>query len=146
LDNHNLYLIINNRINEIPYAQDIKFPEQIRFNPDNDRYIPFAQKIFSSKNIGIHKVICIFGIKIKLKSKKLIRRLQCVSDIEYSLAERIFSIKNKGVHKVICIFGLQLKFRLKKLEETEQYRRLELKIRTVEKELKSLKEIVNAKS
>ena len=32
------------------------------------------KKIFSIQNVGIHKVICILGIKLKIKSKKLVER------------------------------------------------------------------------
>ena len=32
------------------------------------------QAIFSIQNIGVHKVICILGIKLKIKSKKLVER------------------------------------------------------------------------
>ncbi len=34
----------------------------------------FIRKIFSIQNIGMHKVICIVGIKIKLKNKKLMEK------------------------------------------------------------------------
>ncbi len=144
LNNHNLFLILNNKINEIPYAKDIKFPEQIRFNPDNDKYIPFVQKVFSSKNIGIHKVICIFGIKIKLKSKKLIRRQQGVPEMEYSFAERIFSVKNSDVRKFITILGVKFKFKSQKLIQREQINNLEHRLNNAEKELKLLREKINA--
>lgn len=34
----------------------------------------FWENIFSIKNVGIHKVITLLGIKLKSKSKKLINR------------------------------------------------------------------------
>ncbi len=34
----------------------------------------YLKNIFSIQNIGVHKVICILGIKLKIKSKKLVER------------------------------------------------------------------------
>ena len=42
----------------------------------NKNRMSFAQTIFSVKNQNIHKVITLFGIKFKFKSKKLIKKLE----------------------------------------------------------------------
>ena len=70
------------------------------------------QNLFSIKNIGKHKVITILGIKFKIKSKKLIKRLGFQ---ENSFLEDICSVKNIGIHKVFTLSGVKLKFKSKKL-------------------------------
>ena len=64
------------------------------------------KKIFSVRNQGIHKVITILGVKLKIKSKKLMKRQGLTS---ISFFEKIFSVKNKSNHKVIKLCGIKIK-------------------------------------
>jgi uncharacterized HAD superfamily protein/adenine/guanine phosphoribosyltransferase-like PRPP-binding protein len=61
------------------YAKCLKENQKGMFlmNTDNNRSVSnLIEKIFSAKNEGMHKVICFFGIKIKIKLNKLeIRQL-----------------------------------------------------------------------
>ena len=72
----------------------------------------FLNNIFSVKNIAPHKVFTILGIKLKFKTKKLIR-LQNLQVNSFS--ENIFSVKNNGSHKVVTILGVKIKLKSKKL-------------------------------
>lgn len=69
--------------NEIDYSWfhegELKTLKLILKNPNkfyrkSNNLLSLTEKIFSIKNIGIRKVITILGVKIKLKSKKLIKR------------------------------------------------------------------------
>lgn len=75
------------------------------------------QNIFSIKNKDIHKVIILFGIKFKFKSKKLLKRNGVDKN---SFLEDIFSVKNQvhgeTKHKVVKICGIKFKTRIKKPE------------------------------
>ena len=80
------------------------------------------EKVFSIKNSTDkkYKIITIFGIKFKLKSKKLMKKqgLEC-----NSFLENIFSIKNSinKSHKIITIIGIKFKIKTNKNSDTKQY-------------------------
>jgi len=84
--------------------------------------VSFYKYIFSIKNDNIHKVITIFGIKIKIKSKKLVQ-IQKLENIEKKLAVQqnviaeqkstIYDLENQILEQVI-----QLRKTKKELTET----------------------------
>ncbi len=56
----------------------------------------------------------------------------------------ILSIRNEGIHKVVSILGIKLKIKSKKLVEKKRYNDLDKKIKKLSKELKAVKELINA--
>lgn len=66
LNDNILALIQKNKMHKISYIKDIKSRKTI--------VLSCIQKIFSIKNSGIHKIITILGLKLKLKSKRLKQR------------------------------------------------------------------------
>ena len=106
----------------------LKVENKIMFAP--------MQKIFSIKNTqdGKHKVLTVFGIKIKFKRKK---------KGENKFFENIFSVKNKGAHKVITIFGAKMKFKNKELVQRNRLFELEAKIdKAINVQLKEFQQFV----
>lgn len=85
-----------------------------RFKEHNwySKFPSVLETIFSVCNTRKHKKITIFGIQIKFKSKKLLKRNNIDSN---SFMEDIFSIKNHYIHKIITILGIKFKFKSKKL-------------------------------
>ena len=123
-------------------TQDYKYLKQIKhsWNANHNTYCPlfesltFKNKIlkilqilFSSKNRNNHKVITIFGIKIKLKKNK-----------NY-LIKKIFSIKNTedNIYKIIKIFGIKIKL---KNQSEILYNKLSSKLNHMENEINLLNE------
>ena len=72
------------------------------------------KKIFSVRNQDIHKVVTVLGVKLKFKSKKLMKKRNIPCN---RFLENIFSVKNSAdnKHKVINVLGLKLKFKSKEL-------------------------------
>lgn len=75
---------------------------------NEDSIMHCIRKIFSIENHYVHKVVTIFGIKFKFKSKKLLKRYGIDKN---SFFENIFSVKNHYIHKVITILGIRFKFK-----------------------------------
>jgi glycosyltransferase involved in cell wall biosynthesis len=67
----------------------------------------FISKVFSIYNETNHKVIRIFGLKIKLRKEKIVK----FKKITTKFLEKIFSVKNENIYKVIRIFGIKIKFK-----------------------------------
>ncbi len=62
---------------EIKIAQRKRFDDFINgrlFSQDEIQKLSFAEKIFSVKNMGVHKCLTLFGLKLKIKSQKLLIR------------------------------------------------------------------------
>ena len=93
-----------------------------KYNPDN-HFKKLLQQIFSIKNSydRRHKVITIFGIKIKLRKNNLLNN--------------IFTVENIDIYKVLTIWGKKFKFirPLKKQERAilKQYLNHKIKDNTV---------------
>ena len=102
-------------------------------------YKSLIYKIFSIKNDYKHKVITIFGIKFKFKSKKLLKR---IGSDENSFMEDIFSIKNRNIHKVITILGIKFKFKSKKLIEQKRWQELQNSINQLHEQTERYNEAV----
>ena len=95
----------------------------------------FRRLIFSVKDNVIKKRLRVILIEHDSCYRKIYNKL---------FWENIFSIQNIGVHKVICILGVKLKIKSKKLVERKRYKDLDKKIKKLSKELKTVKELINA--
>ena len=104
-----------------------------------NKCLMLAQKIFSIKNDYKHKVITIFGIKFKFKSKKLLKR---IGSNENSFTEDIFSAKNRDIHKVITILGVKFKFKSKKLIEQKRWQELQNSINQLHEQTERYNKVV----
>ena len=132
---------VNEGNNDIQLNNIIKhYPKLLKkLDKDNGFYTNKIEKLFSVKNKDIRKVITIFRLKIKFKSRKLIKRKAGIKEVPYTFLENIFSVKNINIHKVITILGIKMKFKNKKLIERQRINCLENLIRNTLSELQEEK-------
>ncbi|MDR0723654.1 MAG: glycosyltransferase [Endomicrobium sp.] len=72
-------------------------------------YKQYIQCLFSVYNETSHKVVKIFGLKIKLRKEKVLKIRKNIT----KFLEHIFCIKNEGVHKIFGIFNIKIKVKRK---------------------------------
>ena len=63
----------NEKLDEVNFTRYKKIEQKLN-EFDEKEAKRKREQLFSMKNIGVHKVITIFGIKLKIKSKKLVER------------------------------------------------------------------------
>ncbi|MDR2645518.1 MAG: glycosyltransferase [Endomicrobium sp.] len=92
-------------------------------------YTEYAQWFFCVYNENTHKVINIFGLRIKLRKERLLKFRKNIT----IFLENILCIKNDGIYKVIGIFRIKIKIKRK-------HKELLVKLKEQEKSIKNLKD------
>ncbi|MDR2066736.1 MAG: glycosyltransferase, partial [Endomicrobium sp.] len=103
--NRKLYKKANREIRKL--SKELKFNYFLYAN--KHYYKETLNYFFSVYNENTHKVVKIFGLKIKFHKEKILKTRKNITKV----FERIFCIKNEGVHKVVGILSIKIKVKRK---------------------------------
>jgi glycosyltransferase involved in cell wall biosynthesis len=103
--NRKLYKKANREIRKL--SKELKFNYFLYVN--KHYYKETLNYFFSVYNENTHKVVKIFGLKIKFRKEKILKTRKNITKV----FERIFCIKNEGLHKVVGILSIKIKVKRK---------------------------------
>ncbi|MDR1104049.1 MAG: glycosyltransferase [Endomicrobium sp.] len=122
-----LYKEANRKVKSLSKKLKIDYPILI-VNPRYERILKYFFCVYVY-NENTHKVINIFGLKIKLRKERLLKFRKNIT----MFLENILCIKNDGIYKVIGIFRIKIKIKRK-------HKELLVKLKEQEKSIKNLKD------